>query len=178
MLNRLYLDYGMRIIGLEGAFAPLDLSWFHALSSGDKKSIAVRLIAQGEINRAELMGMVYDDVLVEGVEDRQQYEQNWADAAGGGAASFHLLTFCELYMQDEDFEEEWMSSLIECALEPICVTVGCILIGVFLLDGSGENRVGYVSTHHCSAFNAGNAQSQMEAQTDRPIPGNSGTYPE
>jgi len=83
MLNRLYEDYGLKHIGLEGYLVdqpPLDLAWAHRKPSFQaKQNITTRedVIAQqledGEISNAEMMGLVYADVVIDGIEDAKLY---------------------------------------------------------------------------------------------------------
>ena len=75
MLNRLYTQYGLRRIGLEGftkTGAALDASWFHRAGGPNaqqaREDVAVRMLAEGEINAAEFMTLIYQDYTIFGVE--------------------------------------------------------------------------------------------------------------
>jgi len=83
MLDRLYADYGMRHIGLEGLAAmegPLDLSWAHwgppyrpdqPITS--REDVIAHTLFQGEIGSVEMMGLLYEDVFVDGIDDADLY---------------------------------------------------------------------------------------------------------
>lgn len=79
MLNRLYLQYDLRRIGVEGSVKPgaLDAGWFHQLGGNvrlsTREDIAVRMLGEGEISAAELMTMVYPNIQVFGVEKEDEY---------------------------------------------------------------------------------------------------------
>lgn len=106
MLNRLYRDYGSTEIGLEAAFSDLDGSWYHALPSTPERQAEVvsRLIAEGEINSAELMTLVHTDVKVHGIEDEFQYAQAEETSTGSGSIIF-LLYFALSQMTAEQQAE-------------------------------------------------------------------------
>lgn len=101
MLNRLYLQYGLRQIGLEGLTKQcsiweerfskimtriglggstkecgvLDASRIHAMGgAAAREDVATRMLGEGEISAAELMTMVYPDVKVFGVERQDEYD--------------------------------------------------------------------------------------------------------
>ena len=80
MLNRLYSQYGLRCIGLEGftkTGAALDASWFHRAGGPNaqqaREDVAVRMLAEGEINAAEFMTLIYQDYTIFGVEKQSEY---------------------------------------------------------------------------------------------------------
>jgi len=83
MLNRLYTDYGMRHIGLEGLMSEedkLDLSWAHwppPYRPGQlitaREDVLVQSLIDGEIGGVELLGLVYDDVVIHGIDDAELY---------------------------------------------------------------------------------------------------------
>jgi hypothetical protein len=84
MLIRLYSQQGMRHIGLEGWAAdapPLDLSWAHRSPQyrpGDeispREDVLVFMVKDGELNSAEFLGLIYNDVLVHGIDDAKLYQ--------------------------------------------------------------------------------------------------------
>jgi hypothetical protein len=81
MLNRLYERHGLRQIGIEGYFAAngnLSTAWLKpSLSLGqgvrENESVLIQRLADGEINSAELMTLIYPDVRVSGLEDASEY---------------------------------------------------------------------------------------------------------
>ena len=83
MLNRLYADYDLRHIGLEGVSTEqgnLDLSWAHRepyYEAGQpiagREDVMVQTLQEGEISSAELIGLVYHDVVVHGIDDTELY---------------------------------------------------------------------------------------------------------
>jgi len=83
MLDRLYADYGMRHIGLEGLAAtegPLDLSWVHRPPRyqpdqpiTSREDVIAHTLFQGEIGAGEMLGLVYEDVVVDGIDDAALY---------------------------------------------------------------------------------------------------------
>jgi len=91
MLNRLYTRYGLRHIGLEGFTADkgtLALTWAHRkpyYQTGQKitgrEDVLVQTLKDGEISSAELMGLIYADVVVHGIEDAALYALEVTPAA-------------------------------------------------------------------------------------------------
>ncbi len=83
MLNRLYARYRLRHIGLEGATADkgtLNLAWAHRkpyYQPGQKitgrEDVIVQTLKDGEISGAELIGLIYADVVVHGIENAKLY---------------------------------------------------------------------------------------------------------
>jgi len=81
MLDRLYEEHGLRQLGLESLAAaegPLDLSWAHEpppYAPGEPMTIREDTIAHtlflGEIGAVEMMGLVYQDVAVHGIDDAE-----------------------------------------------------------------------------------------------------------
>jgi len=84
MLNRLYADHDLRNLGIEGYGASedsLDLSWAHRpppyvprTPITDREDVMSYMLAEGEVNCAEFLGMIYEDVFVHGIEDVDLYE--------------------------------------------------------------------------------------------------------
>ncbi len=83
MFNRLYAEEGLRHIGLEGlttAEGVMDLSWAH---TGDpyipsqpitsREDVLVQMAQDGILNNAELIGLIYHDVQVHGIDDADLY---------------------------------------------------------------------------------------------------------
>jgi len=83
MLNRLYEDYGMKHIGLEGFLSdqpPLDLAWAHRQpffrakqNITTREDVIAQLLEDGEISNAEMLGLVYADVVIDGIDDAKLY---------------------------------------------------------------------------------------------------------
>jgi hypothetical protein len=92
-LNRLH-DRGVRTVALEGAEAGkrIDGSWFQgAAKPGDSKTedVAVRMLAEGEINAAEMMALLFPDEQVYGIENMDEYAVQ-LDAKGSPEVSYLL----------------------------------------------------------------------------------------
>lgn len=108
MINRLYLRHGLKHIGLEGAMAAdgvLNASWFRpSLAAGQalgpKQEVAVQLLASGEINSAELMALVYPDIVVHGIEKAEEYPLRLSDDASN-APIFYLIAIADKSMSAE-----------------------------------------------------------------------------
>ncbi|NLX09600.1 MAG: hypothetical protein GXY36_08080 [Chloroflexi bacterium] len=100
MIHRLVRDYGLSLIGSEGAFpvTSFDTSWFNAgLSPNQVRNIAVELLGEGEISQAELAAIVYPDYAdvtvggdfaIFGIDDQSYYES--ADVTARWAGEFDL----------------------------------------------------------------------------------------
>ncbi len=99
MLNRLYADHNLRHIGLEGhpaSQAPLDLSWAHQQpfyqpeqTITAREDVLVQTLQDGEIGSAELLGLLYHDVVVDGIDDADLYAFDPPEGAWN-AADFYL----------------------------------------------------------------------------------------
>jgi hypothetical protein len=91
MLNRLYERYGLRSIGLEGAFAidgRLQASWFQNRQGfgpgspvGPREDVLVQFVEEGEISSSEMMAVMYGDVVVIGIEKAEEYNYDITDEA-------------------------------------------------------------------------------------------------
>jgi hypothetical protein len=83
MLNRAYALYGLRYIGLEGLAeteGPLDLSWIHRPPPyrpdqpiTGREDVIAHTLFQGEVGAGEMMGLIYDDAVVAGIDDATLY---------------------------------------------------------------------------------------------------------
>ncbi|MBI4786753.1 MAG: hypothetical protein HY782_06885 [Chloroflexi bacterium] len=92
MLNRLYEKYGLKHIGLEGRpveKGPLNLAWAHTkpyYKPGDKitarEDVFVHTLMSGEISSAEFIGLIYNDVVVDGIDDAKLHAVTLAAEAG------------------------------------------------------------------------------------------------
>ncbi len=118
MLNRLYADYDLRDIGLEGALSEggsLDTRWYRPSFTagqpiGPREDAIVQLLEDGEISAAEMMALVYADVNVAGIDDAAEYPIRPGDA--GDPSIFYLyqiavagLTQAEI-LKANDFAEQ------------------------------------------------------------------------
>ncbi|MCC7188903.1 MAG: hypothetical protein IT312_09190 [Anaerolineales bacterium] len=91
MMNRLYENYGMKEIALEGYFTEsgnLDTSWFPEFSPfvakepiREREDVIVQLLQDGEISSSEMMALTYKDVIVTGVEISSEYDFELSDDA-------------------------------------------------------------------------------------------------
>jgi hypothetical protein len=83
MMNRLYAQQGVRHLGLEGWMAddpPMDLTWAHrpppyqpGTPITSREDVLVHMVKDGELNSAEFLGLVYDDVVVHGIDNPKLY---------------------------------------------------------------------------------------------------------
>lgn len=83
MLTLLYEDYDLRLIGLEGhpvEEGPLDLSWAHEepyyqpeQPITNREDVFIHTLQEGEIGGAEIMGLVFYDVVVAGIDSADLY---------------------------------------------------------------------------------------------------------
>lgn len=86
MFNRLYAHQGLRHIGLEGAPVAgnaIALSWAHGGESyqpdqpiTSREDVLVQMAQDGILNNAELIGLVYQDIQVHGIDDASLYALN------------------------------------------------------------------------------------------------------
>jgi hypothetical protein len=110
MLLRMYERYGLRLIGLEGAFQrakSLDVTWFHnaggATSQRFREDTAVRMLAEGEIGAAEFMAMIFSQVQVRGLEKEEEYSVR-PDSEGNPVAVY-LLKIAEKKLTQSDIRK-------------------------------------------------------------------------
>ena len=104
ILYRLYRDYGSRAMGIEGAFGPLDVGWYHNFGTVDD-SIAVQHLIEGEISNAELLALVRPDITVFGLENEEQYLDNLAQSAAISSSVPILVVFATSQMTPEQLAE-------------------------------------------------------------------------
>jgi hypothetical protein len=81
MLNRLYATQDVLHLGLEGWPAddpPMELSWAHApppYVPGEpitrREDVLAHMLKEGEFTSIEFMGLIYDDVVVHGIDDAE-----------------------------------------------------------------------------------------------------------
>lgn len=91
MMNRLYENYGMKQIALEGYFkesGKLDATWFQKLppfiakqSIREREDVIVQLLQSGEISSSEAMALTYNDMVVTGIETPEEYNYEPPDGA-------------------------------------------------------------------------------------------------
>ncbi len=120
MLNRLYENYDMRRMGLEGAFAEDgSLEPYRLLNSPPfrardrvrpREDVIVQMLEDGETSGMEMMAVVYDDVEVVGVENRDEYEFEIPEAAAS-ATIVYLYQIAALGLTPGEIEEA--NALIE-----------------------------------------------------------------
>lgn len=132
MLNRLYADYELRRIGLEGLMAdegPLDLSWAHrepyyqpSQPITGREDVMAQTLQDGEIGSAELLGLVYHDVVVEGIDDAELYAFDPPETAWD-APNLYLYNIALAGMSDTDrtawnalYEQEQYEDAFEYAV--------------------------------------------------------------
>ena len=78
-LVRLHNRYALKHIALEGYLRDrpeINTEWYVTAAAGDsgaRAEVAVRLLAEGEINSAEFMKLVYDDMFLHPVEKATEY---------------------------------------------------------------------------------------------------------
>ncbi|GIK37956.1 MAG: hypothetical protein BroJett011_17890 [Chloroflexota bacterium] len=105
MLLRLYEDYGMRYIALEGALAKdgsLDASGYHQLADSDTVAdIAVQTLREGEISGAEFMAMAFPNVTVQGIEVAEEYAVEMGENAGSAPTLYLFYTALPSLTDDE-----------------------------------------------------------------------------
>lgn len=92
MLDRLYADHGLRRVGLEGLASPktLDLAWAHTPPPyvpgqpiTGREDVFVQTLQDGEISGAEFLGLIYEDVVVHGIDDAALYARAVKEEAWG-----------------------------------------------------------------------------------------------
>lgn len=98
MLNRLYANYGMHHIGLEALTteeSSLDLSWAHRPPPyrpdqpiTSREDVIVQTLIEGEIGGVEMMGLIYEDVVVHGIDDADLYAVEVSPAVWGAPYSY------------------------------------------------------------------------------------------
>jgi len=94
-LSRLHDHYGLNDIALEAYLkneTDINIDWFIDVTKGDtisKISIAVNLIKEGEINTAEFLKLVYNDIRIHKIEKDSEYNVKVSDQAT--TAPIHFL---------------------------------------------------------------------------------------
>jgi hypothetical protein len=132
MLNRLYRDYDMRHIGLEGHMADegsLELSWAHRepyfqpdQNITGREDVMVQMTQEGEFSGVELIGLLYNDIFVDGIDDAELYAFDPPEEAWD-APDFYLYYIALAGMNDTEntawqalYDAEQYSEAFEFAL--------------------------------------------------------------
>ncbi len=84
MIHRLYANYGVTAVGLEGAFysnGRVKADWnFGEHFEKEKLPVATQLLKEGEINCAEFISIVNPNIHVFGIENEKEYNVKNADS--------------------------------------------------------------------------------------------------
>jgi hypothetical protein len=90
MLNRLYARYNIRHLGLEGWLSdqpPMELTWAHQPPAyvpgtpiSNREDVLSYMLKDGEFSSIEFVGLIYEDVLVHGIDDAELYARVIDDA--------------------------------------------------------------------------------------------------
>ncbi|MBN2239894.1 MAG: hypothetical protein JW712_08965 [Dehalococcoidales bacterium] len=104
MLNRLYSEYGLRCLALEGAVIEKETpngDWFFQLPDHNvRREVALQLLGQGEISASEFMTMVYDDFHLYSIESENEYLIEPSDDASY-ACIYYLIAIAEKVLPQE-----------------------------------------------------------------------------
>jgi len=132
MLNRLYAKYGLRTIGLEGACddVAVQARWISSDYNpedpiGPREDVVVQLLANGEISGVEMMGLIYSDVIIEAIENRELYTFDLSTLSTAALGMFnYVYAIAQLGLNDEDrgefhrlIDEEASDAALEFAFE-------------------------------------------------------------
>lgn len=96
LLERLYYNFGSRVVVLEGYLtedAKLDTGWFDKAVGGSavrRARVAIQLLKEGEINAAEYWKLVHPEVRVVAAESKAEHATT-ADATAHSAPEIFLL---------------------------------------------------------------------------------------
>lgn len=95
MMLRLYTEYGLRHIALEGYLEGTTVSakWFHEDKATDsrQRQVALQLLEQGEISNAEFLAMVFPDVKLHAIETKEHYHVKLEGAAASAPTMYLML---------------------------------------------------------------------------------------
>jgi polyhydroxyalkanoate synthesis regulator phasin len=101
---RMHDQFGLRDIALEGYLKdmkPVDTSWVAHISASQganvRAKVVVSLLREGEISSAEFMKLLYDDVQLHALENRNEYDVS-ISSKGENAPEDYLLTIAERSM--------------------------------------------------------------------------------
>jgi len=108
MLVRLYDNYNMRYMALEGALekdGPLDTSWYRQLADANTAAdVAVQTLREGEVSSAEFMALALADITVQGIEIADEYNVEVEENAGS-APTLYLYYIASLSLTNEEAAE-------------------------------------------------------------------------
>jgi hypothetical protein len=115
ILNRLYRDYGVRTIGLEGLAAgqSLNLAWAHRQPpftpdnpSTAREDVILQTLAEGDANSVEALGLIYNDVTVAGIDNASLYAVQ-PNPDIWNAPYNYLYTIALAEMTDANIKSAW-----------------------------------------------------------------------
>jgi len=117
MLNRLYRDHGMKDIALEGFVkgTKAETSWFHKVPAtpADRKVIAARMLASGEVSDAECLALAYPDVTLHPIEDDGIYRVSLPNKAGGAGLIYLVRIGLQQLQNDPQKAQAHLSKIQE-----------------------------------------------------------------
>jgi hypothetical protein len=117
MIDRLVHHYGLKRIAVEGAFpiTSFDTSWLSdRLPAGAVRAVAVTMLAEGEINQAELAAVVYPRYVtyevqhgftVFGIDDEHYYAQPEPPEEAYGEFEIAMIYTALARLGDAEFEQ-------------------------------------------------------------------------
>ncbi len=110
MLNTLYVRFGLRTVGLEGASLgefslPDDIRGSYEPSTplNEREDAAVQLLANGEISAPELLAILYRDISIEPIETSSLYDKTIS--VEDSAIPFYYLALVALSLLPEDEQD-------------------------------------------------------------------------
>jgi hypothetical protein len=84
----------------------LDVKWFHKIGGKEaqntREDVAVRMLAEGEINAAEFMAMIYPNYSVYGIENQIEYQVNLDTETSPGI--MYLIAIAEKKLTNEQIK--------------------------------------------------------------------------
>ncbi len=114
MMNRLYEDYNLRQIALEGYFTDspkLDYSWLPEFPPflakqpiREREDVIVQQLQDGEISSGEMMAAIYSDIVITGVENESEYSYDPPDSAWN-APIFYLYQIAAPGMTNDEVDK-------------------------------------------------------------------------
>jgi hypothetical protein len=129
MLNRLYENYGLRNIGLEGAFVGETITappWLQSHPSfkakqpiSHREDVIAQLLEDGAISSSEFMALVYQDMNVVGIEDSNEYN---GDTLTSDAADSVYIYLYEIALQGMTPDQQ-----TACANQPNDQVFDCVI---------------------------------------------------
>jgi len=113
-LVRLYEKYNLRHIGLEGFCveeSSLNTQWYLDAAGNDAiaaTGVAIRFLKEGEINCAEFMKLVYDDISVLPIETEKQHKLKPSDKMGDS-----INAYVQAILKASPESQDWVAQRIE-----------------------------------------------------------------